>query len=1003
MFYDPQVSRFDMTLIAEDHGEELITYIEYNNELFDAESMDRFASHFQTLLEQMVATPDQPIEQLPMLTEAERQQVLLEWNDTRADYPRNSCLHHLFEEQVQRTPEATALVFDAPDAASIKLTYRELNERANQLAHYLMQQGVGPETLVGICAERSIEMVVGLYGILKAGGAYVPLDPTYPQERLAVMMADAQVPVLLTQAHLCEQLPAHEAQTLCLDADWRRVISPMPVENPDSGIQAEHLAYVIYTSGSTGKPKGAMNAHRGVVNRLLWMQDAYGLRADDHILQKTPFSFDVSVWEFFWPLFTGARLVVAQPEGHQDPSYLVSAIRNHQITTLHFVPPMLSIFLEAPEVETCDTLRRVICSGQALPYELQKRFFSKLSAELHNLYGPTEAAIDVTYWACQPESEQALVPIGRPVANTQIYLLDEHLAPVPIGLPGELHIGGVQVGRGYHHRPELTEAQFIPNPFAEDQERSPTLYKTGDLARWLPDGSIDFIGRLDDQAKLRGFRIELGEIESVLNAHPAVQETLAMVREDEQDQRLVAYLVPDLETAYPIRQQLHLQHDGTVTEDQTSYDLPNGMTLYYQNRSETDFMYREIFEDHCYLRHGISLPQGSCVFDVGANVGLFSLFVHQACPNAQVYAFEPIPDIFDLLRINTALYGVNANLFAGGLASTNRQDRFTYYPHVSILSGRFADAAAEQEVVRTFLLNEDTAHIPEAMLQDMLEERLTSQDITCEFKTLSAVIQENQIDTIDLLKVDVEKSELDILQGIAPHDWPKIKQMVLEVHDDAAGSFQKVTQLLDTHGFEYVIEQEEMLKDTNLYSIYAKQPASAQPASAQSAATPAVAAWSSVTRLTDDLRTFLQQKLPSYMIPSAFMMLETLPATPNGKVDRNALPDPDASFMRQRYEPPGTPTEAQLAVIWQTVLGIEQVGRQDDFFTLGGHSLLAPQVILQVGHAFEIELPLRQLLSNPTLSELAQRIDSTRETLAGLQDMTSIGDDEADELEELVL
>ncbi len=273
LFYDPQVSRFDITLIAEDHGDEIISYIEYNNDLFDADSMDRFAAHFRTLMESMIAAPDKPIAQLPMLTEAEQQQVLFEWNDTRVDYPVDKCLHHLFEEQVQRTPDTIALVFDEQEADPVTTTYRELNERANQLAHYLIKQGVGPETLVGICAERSIEMVVGLYGILKAGGAYVPLDPTYPQERLAFMMADAQVPVLLTQAHLHEQLPVHEAQTLCLDADWERTISHMPIETPDAGVQAENLAYVIYTSGSTGKPKGAMNAHRGVVNRLLWMQD----------------------------------------------------------------------------------------------------------------------------------------------------------------------------------------------------------------------------------------------------------------------------------------------------------------------------------------------------------------------------------------------------------------------------------------------------------------------------------------------------------------------------------------------------------------------------------------------------------------------------------------------------------------------------------------------------------------------------------------------------------
>jgi amino acid adenylation domain-containing protein len=446
------------------------------------------------------------------------------------------CLHELIEEQVERTPEAVAVVFDGN-----QLTYRQLNERANQVAHHLQKLGVRPDTLVGICVDRSLEIVVGLLGILKAGGAYVPLDPEYPKDRLAFMLEDAAVQVLLTQQHLTASLPTHQTRIVRLDADWAR-IAEKGLGNVTSPVTAEHLAYMIYTSGSTGRPKGATIPHRAIVNRLLWMQDAYRLTPSDRVLQKTPFSFDVSVWEFFWPLLTGAKLVVALPGGHKDGAYLANLIREEKVTTIHFVPSMLSAFLEQGGLETsCASLKRVICSGEALPFELQQRFFSLLPAELHNLYGPTETTVDVTYWACERDSRLRTVPIGRPIANTQIYILDRHLQPTPIGVPGELHIGGIGLARGYHNRPELTAEKFIPDPFRS--EPGARLYKTGDLARYLANGAIEYMGRMDHQVKIRGFRIELGEIEFVLAELPGVREAVVLAREDAPgDKRLVAYL-----------------------------------------------------------------------------------------------------------------------------------------------------------------------------------------------------------------------------------------------------------------------------------------------------------------------------------------------------------------------------------------------------------------------------------------------------------------------------
>ena len=525
----------DLLVGIPDDGREM-TWI-YNEGVLDETTIVRMWEQFNVLLTNIGDGENLPVGKLNILPQEERNRVLFQWNETQVHYPRDRCLHELFERQVEQTPDSVALVFEGK-----QLTYRELNGRANQLANFLRSLGVGPEVLVGIFMERSLEMVIAIYGILKAGGAYLPLDPEYPPERVAFMARDAKASVLLTQKHLAANLPEEKETVICLDSDWSG-IAKHNSQNLARGVAAENLAYVIYTSGSTGMPKGAMNTHRGICNRLLWMQDEYQMTDRDRVLQKTPFSFDVSVWEFFWPLLVGAQLVVSRPGGHRDSNYLVKLIQGEEITTIHFVPSMLEIFLEEKGVEQCRSLKRVICSGEALPYELQERFFAKLEAELHNLYGPTEAAVDVTYWACRRGSDQRIVPIGHPVANTQMYILDSYLQPVPIGVPGELYIGGIQVGRGYLNRPELTAEKFIPDPFSSSP--GARLYRTGDLARFLPAGEIEYLGRLDHQVKIRGLRIELGEIETVLSEHKGVNQALIAIRENAlNDKTLVAYLVP---------------------------------------------------------------------------------------------------------------------------------------------------------------------------------------------------------------------------------------------------------------------------------------------------------------------------------------------------------------------------------------------------------------------------------------------------------------------------
>jgi amino acid adenylation domain-containing protein len=490
---------------------------------------------------------------LPLVTAEERHQLLVEWNPVDVDYPDDRCLHEMFEAQVARTPDAVAVVY-----AGESLSYRELNCRVNQVARHLRALGVAPEVLVGLCTERSVEMVVGLLGILKAGGAYVPLDPAYPPERLAFMLEDAHVTVLLTQEHLVAGLPEHGAEVVCLDSGWR-AIARHSDQNPLGGATADNLAYVLYTSGSTGSPKGVLGTHRAVLHVFAWMCQAFPFANQEAGCQKTSISFGDSIQELLGPLLQGMRIVLIPDDILKDLPQFVSMLAAHQVTRIILVPSLLRVLLDTyVDLESrLPRLKLWIASGENLSSELCQRFLERMPhCRLINLYGTSEASDQVTWYDTSGMRVELVgVPIGRPIANTQVYLLDRHLQPVPIGVPGELHIGGAGLTRGYLNRPELTAEKFIPHPFSN--EPGARLYKTGDLARYLPDGHIEFLGRIDHQTKLRGFRIELGEIEAVLEQHPAIRQAVVLNREEAPgNMRLVAYLVADRE-AVPTVSALH--------------------------------------------------------------------------------------------------------------------------------------------------------------------------------------------------------------------------------------------------------------------------------------------------------------------------------------------------------------------------------------------------------------------------------------------------------------
>lgn len=527
-------------------GESLLLRFEYDPRELGASDVAVLASRVVAALEAFVRDPAQRLADVDLLLPGERTRVLDDWNATATSFEL-APLSELIAAQAARTPDAAAVV----TGASVT-SYRELVQRATALARYLAAEGVGPGTFVGVSIPRSEHLVTALVGVLRAGAAYVPLDPDYPPQRLAHMRDDADLRVILatteTAARLTVDVGASRARVIELDREWARIAAAAAPGAPGAAT-LDDPAYMIYTSGSTGVPKGAINSHRAIANRLLWMQQTYRLDERDAVLQKTPASFDVSVWEFFWPLITGARLVLAAPGGHRDPAYLRDLILRERVSVMHFVPSMLRAFLDEEEIERCSigregALRDVMCSGEALPFELQERFFERLpGVRLHNLYGPTEAAVDVTAWECVPGDARGVVPIGRPIANTRMYVLDAARRPVPVGVPGELYIGGVQVGQGYWRRPELTAERFVVDPFVADS--CARMYRTGDLARWSADGTIEYLGRIDEQVKLRGQRIELGEIESALVRQAEVRAAAVALRDDRRGiPELVAYCVP---------------------------------------------------------------------------------------------------------------------------------------------------------------------------------------------------------------------------------------------------------------------------------------------------------------------------------------------------------------------------------------------------------------------------------------------------------------------------
>ncbi len=1082
------IALFDLTLITGEIDGELSVHFQYNTDLFEPQTIARMADHFRTLLGGIVAHPDQRLAELPLFTAAERKQLLGAWNDTQREFAQPACIHHLIEAQAAERPDAIAVVCEGQH-----LAYAELNRRANQLAHILQHLGVGREVLVGLCAERSLEMLIGMLGILKAGGAYLPLEPAYPQERLTFMLTDAQPPVILTQQHLLSRLPQGPAHLLCLDADWPQV-ARQPSNNPCSPVDLHNLAYVIYTSGSTGKPKGVEIEHCALFNFESSMRTQPGLVAEDILLSVTTPSFDIAALELFLPLMVGAQVILISGRDAVDGTSLGERLVNQAATIMQATPTTWRLLIQGGWLGS--PRMKMLCGGEPLSRELAGQLADR-GFSLWNMYGPTET----TVWSviCQVQASASSVSIGHPIANTQVYLLDAHLNPVPEAVAGELYIGGMGLSRGYLNRPDLTAEKFIPNPFSD--EPGARIYKTGDLARWSSQGDIEFLGRRDHQVKIRGFRIELGEIEAAMEQHPAVQQALAVVQEDSiGDKRLLGYVVPNLQASdksgadsaaeSPSEHVTQWQtiwndiYDRSTPLSDPAFNIAGWNSSYSGEPIAPEEMHEWV--DKTVGRILALKPRR--VLEIGCGSGLL---LFQIAPHCEAYwatdfsaaalhyleeqlasrnlsqvktlqrsadDFEDIeagkfdivilnsvvqyfPDIEYLLRVlegATRVVAPGGVVFAGDVRSLPLLEAFhasveIYRAPVALSIARFRQLLhnqirmEEELVIAPSFFTSLPDHFPQiSHVQIELKRGWHHNELT-RFRydvilwmghTLSVgendewqdwEQQKLSVADIRRLLIDAKPEFLGIRR--VPNARLTVEKRVLSVlhSDDRCKTIGELRKDLSEPGPEPAIDPENIwhLGTELRYSVHItwsypgndgsfdvafvrEMNSSPRPLPSfawgqrgslslgSCANTPLKAKFS--RRLISTLRGYLKDKLPEYMIPSAFVMLEEFPLTPNGKLDRRMLPAPEIIHAKSDGASilPLTPVQERVAAIWSQALGIEHISVHDDFFELGGHSLMAARIIYELRHEFQVELPLHLLFEQRTVEQLAAEIEKLR-------------------------
>ena len=1112
-----QTTQCDLSLDIIELPKGLQASVEYNTDLFDSATLTRMLLHFKTILEDIVTHPEACLRNLPLLTKAEQQQLLV-WNNTQPDYIQVP-VHYLFEAQVQRTPDVLAIIWEDQ-----QLTYFELNQRANQLAHHLQTLGVGPDVLVGIYIERSLDMVIGLLAILKAGGACLPLDPTYPQNRLAFILSDTQAPILLTQQKLLASLPEHTATVLCLDLDFK-TFADCSQSNPISNVALENLAYVIYTSGSTGKPKGVLTPHQAMVNHNLSVAKEFGLQRGHRVLQFASISFDVAFEELFPSLLSGATVVLANDLLAPGTDFL-QLLKKHQITVLNLPASYWHEWVRQlpllPE-KMPETLHLVIVGSEKILPERLAAWQQLASAHIRwlNAYGTTESTVSTTLyeptseWQVQETPKQ--VPIGRPIDNTQIYLLDRNQNPVPIGIPGEIHIGGLSLARGYLNRPELTAEKFIPNFFS--QQQGTRLYKTGDLAKWLPDGNIEFLGRTDDQLKLRGFRIEPGEIATTLSQHPAVQESVVIAREaPSSNKRLVAYLVPNVQYSGPAGQspskqleaeqllQWQMVHDNELfNEIQSEWEPSFNISGWYSSYTNQSIPAAEMAEWVESTVQAILSFKPNRVLEIGCGTGLLLFRIAPHCTQYWGSDFSPAALGYVEKILQTSKHQLHqVRLFeksADDFEWVPAQNKFDaivlnsviqYFPNIDyllrVLEGAVNKVASGGVIflgdVRNLLLLEAfhtslqlfqaEASLPIDQLRSRVQKRISQEQELVIDPAFFAALQQ-QFPQITHVQIQPRRGryhneltkfrynvilhvgrEVDASSAITWLDWQQqeltltsisrllestkpqylglrcvpnarilteVKTLALLRDQQSLQTVEEIRSLLPVNSPKTGVEPQDLwaLSGKLPYSVEVSWAGAYRDGSFDvllqlrnqvSKATDTLVAfpkashrkrlWNTyannplqeklIQYLVPQLRDYLQSQLPEYMLPSAFVLLESLPLTPNGKLNRQALPNPDAvRYEKQEaFIAPRTPLEKQLANIFAEILDIKQVDIYDNFFDLGGHSQLAIQLITQLSESFQVKLPLCSLFEAPTVSGLAESIEVAQRSSSSVSTHVSL-------------
>jgi amino acid adenylation domain-containing protein/FkbM family methyltransferase len=989
-------------------GEEIEVTFYFNPSRYDSTFVARLADSFDHLATQFINNPEVQVSDIEFVDNKHREELLFNFNDKAIDLNNTSPINVRFEEYASKYPQETAVIHE-----STHCTYAKLNSKANQLANLLLESGIDKGDFIGVFGDRSSDFIAALLAIFKAGGVYVPLDTQNPLGRTIELIKDSQLKALFCGKQELDLLKSelqsdHLKNIICLNSSevlentvlsgtsiniyGEKAIANSNIQNPINRNDINDWAYMLYTSGSTGKPKGAITRHNGAMNHILAEYKALKLADGFRFLQSASIASDISVWQMLAPLLKGGAVVIANKEDVLEYEHILKMMQEHEITIAEFVPSYLIGFVEyisslEPVNIKMPKLEWMMMVGEEVPVKLVNTWLHLYTeCKVLNGYGPCEASDDITQFEMSKllPSHTVKVPIGRPLANMNIFVLDEHEKLVPVGVSGEICVSGVGVGAGYFKEPEKTAASFKKNPFIETL--GDTIYKTGDMGRWLPDGNLEFMGRIDRQVKIRGNRVELGEIESFIRKTKLISNVHLAAYKNEGEKSLIAFLeVPKTSLTPLLNEDFVTSSNDRINELQKENPslegkvmaLEENLKVFSLNNPETAFAYKEIFLDNAYLQHGIELKPGAVVFDVGANVGVFSMMVSTCFPDCTIYAFEPIPPTFEIMKANTDLYGGQATVFAynAGLSDSNQKVTFTHYPKNSMLSGRYGDEDADKGYVRNVMEHQLGSHGEQAKgeegsrienhIEMMTEESMYSEDYECQLLSFSEIVEKHQIETVDLLKIDVERSELDVIAGIQDKHWGIIKQIVIEVHQDGA-SLDYVKQLLAAKGFICFTEQEDALVGTDLYNIYAVRN---EPESCQQ------------IRLA--LTKKCLQGLPGYMQPQEYCFVDKIPTNLSDKADEKQLL---RIFREQKVQEANvgqskqtenilTPTETKIKQVWEKVLNKNTIGAQDDFFEIGGHSLLAMRAKASIFKNLGVNIDIRDIFENSRLFELASFID----------------------------